>query len=213
MGLAAAFKLALLECSLSASGLTNFGHLKALFQPFFRGCRLMKPSLIYAYNLLNNAVRRLLVLTFAVESPTFTHRLWDVPCLMEDLLFTLCTEPRSWGYMYAREAFRELGQESHFLCSWTCAIFIHFEYFWVKKLHFHLVTSDQWGFQSRLHNEMAPQWVAHARLLARKHLEEWRIPSTENIVARFRDPIEKTCGNFLLVIGESLWHCGVRFFF
>lgn len=53
----------------------------------------------------------------------------------------------NFGYMYAREAFRELG------------------------------------FQSRLHNEAAPQWVAHARLLARKHTEEWRIPGTENIVA------------------------------
>lgn len=43
-------------------------------------------------------------------------------------------------------------------------------------------TSISAGFQSRLHNEAAPQWVAHARLLARKHTEEWRIPGTENIV-------------------------------
>ena len=131
----------------------QFRPLEGIVSTFFRGCRLMKPSLIYAYNLLNNAVRRLPVLTFAVESPTFTHRLWDVPCLMEDLLFTLCTEPRSWGYMYAREAFRELGQESHFFLQLNMCNFHSFWVFLSQKTPFPL--GDQWPVRF---SEPTAQW-------------------------------------------------------
>lgn len=47
---------------------------------------------------------------------------------------------------------------------------------------------DLWkpaGFRSRPSDgATAPDWVLEARALARKYLEEWRMPGTENIVVR-----------------------------
>ena len=70
-----------------------------------------------------------------------------------------CTPPRSWGFMYAREAFRELGLEQTFsFNSWTWIILT---IFWVKTLHFQLVTSEVFraDFTMRWHPNGWPMLV------------------------------------------------------